>query len=35
MSHPSFSHIEQECQGSLIQGRIHIQQKSDKEREYS
>ena len=26
MSHPSLSHIEQECQESWIQGKIHIQQ---------
>ena len=26
LSHPCLSHIEQECQGSLIQGKIHIQQ---------
>ena len=26
LSHPSLPHIEQECQGSLIQGKIHIQQ---------
>ena len=24
LSHPSLSHIEQECQESLIQGKIHI-----------
>ena len=26
LSHPSLSQIEQECQESLIQGKIHIQQ---------
>ena len=26
LSHPSLSHIEQECQESMIQGKIHIQQ---------
>ena len=26
LSHPSLPQIEQECQGSLIQGKIHIQQ---------
>ena len=26
LSQPSLSHIEQECQESLIQGKIHIQQ---------
>ena len=27
LSYPSLSHKEQECQESLIQGKIHIQQK--------
>ena len=26
LSHPGLSHIEQECQESLIQGKIHMQQ---------
>ena len=33
-SHPSFSHIEQECQESLIQGKICIQQKLSEDLEY-
>ena len=28
LSHPSLSHIEQECQECLIQGKIHIQKNS-------
>ena len=28
LSHPILSHIEQECQESLIEGKIHIQQNS-------
>ena len=34
LSHPSLSHIEQECQESLIQGKIHIQQNSNEGLEY-
>ena len=30
LSHPSLSHIEQECQGSLIQGNIHNSQNLNK-----
>ena len=30
LSHPSLSHIEQECQESLIQGKIQIQQNWNK-----
>ena len=30
LSHPSLSHIEQQCQESLIQGKILIQQNSNK-----
>ena len=29
-SHPSLSHIEQECEENLIQGKIHIQQNRNK-----
>ena len=29
ISHPSLSHIEQECQESLIQGKTHIEQNLD------
>ena len=29
LSHPGLSHIEQECQESLIQGKIHNQQNSN------
>ena len=32
--HPSSSHIEQECQESLIQGKIHIQQNLKEDLEY-
>ena len=35
LSHPSLSQIEQECQESLIQGKIHIQQNSNKDLKYS
>ena len=35
LSHPGLSHIEQECQGSLIQGKIHNQQNSNKGLKYS
>ena len=28
--HPSFSNIEQECQESLIQGKIHFEQNCNK-----
>ena len=34
LSHPSLSHVEQECQESLIQGKINIQQNSNKGLEY-
>ena len=34
LSHPSLSHIEQECQKRLIQGKIHIQQNLNEGREY-
>ena len=34
LSHPSLSHIEQECQESLIQGKIYIQGNSSKDLEY-
>ena len=27
LSHPSFFHIEQECQESLIEGKIHKEQR--------
>ena len=30
LSNPSLSHTEQECQESLIQGKIHIQQNGMK-----
>ena len=30
LSHPGLSHTEQECQESLIQGKIHIQQNWNK-----
>ena len=33
-NHPSLSHIEPECQESLIQGKIHIQQNSNKGLKY-
>ena len=35
LSHSCLSHIEQECQESLIQGKIHIQQNSNEGLEYS
>ena len=35
LSHPGLSHIEQECQESLIQGKIHNQQNSNQDLEYS
>ena len=31
LSHPSLSHIEQECQESLTQGKILIQQNSNED----
>ena len=34
LSHPGLSHIEQECQESLIQGKIHDQQNSNEGLEY-
>ena len=34
MIHPGLSHTEQDCQGSLIQGKIHNQQNSNKGFEY-
>ena len=34
MSHPSLSHTEQECQESLIQGKIHNQQNSNEGLKY-
>ena len=34
LSHPGLSHTEQECQESLIQGKIHNQQNSNKGLEY-
>ena len=34
LSHPSLSLTEQECQESLIQGKIHNQQNSNKGLEY-
>ena len=34
LSHPSFSHIELERQESLIQGKIRIQQNSNKDHKY-
>ena len=34
LSHPILSHIDQECQGSLIQGKIHIQQNLKEDLEY-
>ena len=33
-SHPGLSHIEQECQENLIQGKIHIQQNWNEALEY-
>ena len=35
LSHSSLSHLEQECQESLIQRKIHIQQNWNKGLEYS
>ena len=35
LSHPGLSHTEQECQESLIQGKIHNQQNLNKGLEYS
>ena len=35
LSNPGLSYIEQECQESLIQGKIHSQQNSNKDLEYS
>ena len=35
LSHPGLSHTEQECQESLIQGKIHNQQNSNEGLEYS
>ena len=35
LSHPGLSHIEQECQESLIQGKIQNQQNSNKGLKYS
>ena len=35
LCHPSLSHTEQECQQSLIQGKIYIQQNWNKGLEYS
>ena len=35
LSHPDLSHIEQECQESLIQGKIHNQQNSNEGLKYS
>ena len=34
LSHPGLSHIEQECQENLIQGKIHIQQNWNEALEY-
>ena len=34
MSHPNLSHIEQECQESWIQGKIHIQQSLNEDLKY-
>ena len=34
LSHPGLSHTEQECQKSLIQGKIHNQQNSNEGLEY-
>ena len=34
LSHPGLSHIKQECQKSLIQGKIHNQQKSKEDLKY-
>ena len=35
LSHPGLFHTEQECQESLIQGKIHNQQNSNKGLKYS
>ena len=35
MSHPGLSHTDQECQESLIQGKIRNQQNSNEGLEYS
>ena len=35
LSHPGLSHIEQECQESLIQEKIHNQQHSNEGLKYS
>ena len=35
LSHPGLSHTEQECQESLIQGKIHNQQNANEGLEYS
>ena len=35
LSHPGLSHTEQECQESLIQGKIHNQQNSNEGLKYS
>ena len=35
LSHPGLSHTEQECQESLIQGKIHNQQNSNEDLKYS
>ena len=34
LSHPGLSHTEQECQESLIQGKIHNQQNSNEGLKY-
>ena len=34
LNHPSLSHIEQECQESLIKGKIHSQQNSNEGLKY-
>ena len=34
LSHPSLSHTEQECQESLIRGKIHNQQDSNEDLKY-
>ena len=35
LSHPGLSHTKQECQESLIQGKIHNQQNSNEGLKYS
>ena len=35
LSHPGLSHTEQECQESLIEGKIHNQQNSNEALKYS